>query len=75
MTRDGTKYICANKGCSLKSFVLEENNETACSYHSGEPVFHDLSKYWTCCGKKTFDWDEFMKLPTCAVGPHEIKYK
>jgi hypothetical protein len=62
--------MCANKGCSLKSFVESENNDIACNFHSGEVVFHDLKKYWTCCNKPTYDWDEFMKLPTCSVGSH-----
>lgn len=43
------KFVCANKGCSKKFFTDEENNDTACNYHSGEAVFHDLKKYWSCC--------------------------
>jgi disease resistance protein len=74
MSRDG-KFMCANKGCTKKSFVPEENNDQACNYHTGEPVFHDLKKSWSCCGKVTYDWDDFMKLPTCAVSSHQMKYK
>ena len=73
MNKDGTRYMCANKGCKDKSFVPEENSEEACQHHPGEPVFHDLKKYWTCCKdqhKPALDWDEFMKIPTCAVGAH-----
>lgn len=51
----------------------EENGEEACKYHKGAPVFHDLKKYWSCCGKETHDWDEFMKLPTCCTGWHSPK--
>lgn len=75
MTKDGSKFICANKGCSKKSFAQEENGDQECNFHTGDPVFHDLKKYWSCCQKVTFDWDDFMKLPTCAVGSHQIKYK
>ena len=77
MTRDGKRYICANKGCSAKNFLPEENGPTACNYHTGEPIFHDLKKYWSCCSadKPAYDWDDFMKIPTCAVGEHKMKYK
>ena len=76
MTRCKTKFICANKGCKDKSFKEEETKEDACHHHVGEPVFHDLKKYWTCRnGKPAYDWDEFMLLPTCAVGAHQKKYK
>ena len=76
MTKDGTKFMCANKGCTAKSFIEGDNNDAACQHHVGEPVFHDLKKYWSCCtAKPAYDWDEFMKLPTCTVGAHVIKYK
>ena len=35
MTRDGTKYYCANGGCASKTFVLEENGPEACHCHTG----------------------------------------
>ena len=76
MTRDGKFYMCAHKGCVDKKFVPEKNGPEACRYHTGEPIFHDLKKYWSCCPDKvTWDWDDFMKLETCAVGAHEMKYK
>ena len=69
--KDGI-FICGNKGCVKRTFTDEENEqENPCSYHSGEAVFHDLKKYWSCCnpdgkGKVAYDWDEFMLLPTCV---------
>ena len=83
MNKDG-RYICANKGCTAKTFTdAEKDLEDACKYHTGAPVFHDLKKYWSCCNpdgqqgkdKIAYDWDEFMKLPTCSVGKHQIKYQ
>ena len=76
--KDG-RYICANKGCTARTFLDEENADNACNHHTGEPIFHDLKKYWSCCnpdgkGKVAYDWDEFMLLETCAVGPHKKKY-
>ena len=64
---------CINKGCGIE-FEEKENNESSCSYHPGNPIFHDLKKYWSCCNKETYDWDEFMKLPKCTKGKHAPKY-
>ena len=77
MTRDGKRYVCGNPGCTKKNWIPEENGPEACSHHKGEAIFHDLKKYWSCCADKkpAYDWDEFMKLPTCAVGEHIYKYK
>ena len=60
------RSMCANKGCRDKSFLEEENHDEACHHHAGEPVFHDLKKYWSCCSEKpAYDFDDFLKLPTC----------
>ena len=77
MTKDGKRCVCGNKGCTKKSFLPEENGPEACNYHPGEPIFHDIKKYWSCCtaSKPAYDWDDFMKIPTCAVGEHIMKYK
>lgn len=71
LTKDG-KLRCINQGCR-KDYLEQDNNENACNYHKGAPVFHDLKKYWSCCGKETMDWDDFMKLPTCCMGWHSPK--
>lgn len=69
------KVFCLNPGCKDKVFSFDENNDDSCKYHIGKPVFHDLKKYWTCCKVETWDWDEFLKIPTCAVGKHTPKCK
>ncbi len=60
---------CQRNGCK-KLFVLSENSANACHHHPGKPMFHDLKKGWTCCKTVVYDWDEFQKIPTCAVGEH-----
>ena len=77
MTRDGLKYYCGNPGCVTKTFVMEENGPEVCQHHSGEAIFHDLKKYWSCCSSERpcHDWDGFLLIPTCVVGEHIIKYK
>ena len=68
--------FCSNSGCKDKVYSEESNSDVACNYHEGKPVFHDLVKYWSCCKKKeTWDWDEFMKIPTCIKGRHMPKFK
>lgn len=43
-----------------------------CSYHSGKAVFHDRAKYWSCCpDKKAWEFDDFLKLKGCCIGPHD----
>ena len=77
MTKDG-RYYCANPGCADKSFLPEENGDEACRCHTGEVVFQDLKKYWTCCigkVKPALDFDEFLKLPTCTLTSHKMRYK
>lgn len=60
---------CKRNGCK-KPYKENENNEQACNYHPGKPIFHDLKKGWTCCNQIVYDWDDFQKLKTCAVGAH-----
>ena len=66
------KHKCINKGCN-KEYDPNENNDQSCKYHEGQPIFHDLKKFWSCCRVDTYDWDDFMKLPTCKVGKHSPK--
>lgn len=40
--------VCKNKGC-LKKYKESENDENACKYHDGKPIFHELRKGWACC--------------------------
>ncbi|XP_076445111.1 cysteine and histidine-rich domain-containing protein 1-like [Babylonia areolata] len=60
---------CYNKGCGLK-FNTEENTDTSCQYHPGQPVFHDALKGWSCCSKRSTDFTEFLNFKGCTTGPH-----
>lgn len=62
--------ICYNKGCVAGKFDPATNGDSACVYHPGEPVFHDASKKWSCCGKSSVDFTTFLQFPGCAKGPH-----
>ena len=60
---------CMKPGCG-KKYTEESNSDTACNFHEGKPIFHDVKKGWTCCNKLVYDWDEFTKLVGCSSGRH-----
>lgn len=60
---------CKRNGCK-KKYLSSMNTSSSCHHHPGKPIFHDLKKGWTCCNKIVYDWDEFERLPTCAVAQH-----
>jgi hypothetical protein len=67
---DGTAK-CQNKGCQ-KDFVVVDNTSSACTYHAGQPIFHDAIKFWSCCpNKKCYDFESFLAVPGCATGYHD----
>eukprot|EP00922_Rhytidocystis_sp_ex-Travisia-forbesii_P068864 GHVS01102726.1.p1 GENE.GHVS01102726.1~~GHVS01102726.1.p1 ORF type:complete len:229 (+),score=28.49 GHVS01102726.1:55-687(+) len=71
VTTDGN-HKCCHAGCH-KEYDPKENPSNACRFHPGKPVFHDLKKSWSCCKVSSYDWDDFMKLPTCTEGAHSPK--
>ncbi|KAM3868573.1 cysteine and histidine-rich domain-containing protein 1 [Diretmus argenteus] len=65
---------CKNGGC-MKSFDGPASNEDVCSYHSGFPIFHEGMKYWTCCKRKTSDFNTFLSQEGCTKGTHVWRKK
>ena len=69
-TRMDGKAKCVNFGCQ-QEYIVAENSDASCSHHVGAPVFHDASKYWSCCPKNVkYDFDSFLKVPGCVVSAH-----
>ncbi|XP_045750553.1 cysteine and histidine-rich domain-containing protein 1 isoform X2 [Mirounga angustirostris] len=60
---------CKNGGCS-KTFQGPQSLEEVCVYHSGVPIFHEGMKYWSCCRKKTSDFNTFLAQEGCTTGKH-----
>ncbi|CAL8266327.1 unnamed protein product [Merluccius merluccius] len=60
---------CKNGGC-MKSFSGAASNEEVCAYHSGFPIFHEGMKYWSCCKRKTSDFNTFLSQEGCVKGTH-----
>jgi len=61
---------CGHYGCS-KEYNPDENNDTSCIYHPGNPTFHDGLKGWSCCKKRVISFEEFMEIPGCGCAFHE----
>ncbi|KAF2274529.1 chord-domain-containing protein [Westerdykella ornata] len=57
---------CVHKGCGK---TYEDENE-ACVYHPGPPVFHEGQKGWKCCKPRVLTFDEFLTIPPCTTGKH-----
>ncbi|XP_074840086.1 cysteine and histidine-rich domain-containing protein 1 [Carettochelys insculpta] len=60
---------CKNGGCS-KTFEGAQSTEEMCIYHSGVPIFHEGMKYWSCCRRKTSDFNTFLSQEGCTTGTH-----
>jgi len=61
---------CKHNACDAK-YMNEESNNKPCLFHPGAPVFHEGYKFWSCCKKRTSDFDEFLKQVGCETGRHE----
>jgi len=60
---------CKNAGCKAEYKSPKSNNEI-CVYHTGTPIFHEGMKYWTCCQRKTSDFNSFLDQEGCTQGSH-----
>ncbi|XP_054610685.1 cysteine and histidine-rich domain-containing protein 1-like isoform X2 [Dunckerocampus dactyliophorus] len=65
---------CKNGGCT-KSYDGPATDSDVCSFHSGFPIFHEGMKYWSCCKKKTSDFNSFLSQVGCTKGSHLWKKK
>jgi len=68
--------ICGNHAgggglCKCAFNVNSNNDDQACRHHPSAPVFHDGKKGYSCCNTYVYDFDDFMRIPPCAVGPHK----
>lgn len=63
---------CKNGGCS-NSYEGPETNQAICTYHPGCPIFHEGLKFWSCCQRRTTDFNAFLSQPGCTTGMHKWK--
>jgi len=55
---------CKNNGCKKVFPAVDE----VCKYHPGYPVFHEGLKYWSCCQRKTTEFQQFLDQEGCEIG-------
>ncbi|PAA50911.1 hypothetical protein BOX15_Mlig003173g3, partial [Macrostomum lignano] len=60
---------CKNSGCRA-TYSGPQSDRQVCYYHPGGPVFHEGMKYWSCCQRKTTEFDNFMSQEGCEQGKH-----
>ncbi|CAL4061380.1 unnamed protein product, partial [Meganyctiphanes norvegica] len=60
---------CKNNACK-KTFEGLGSNLELCKHHPGLPIFHEGMKYWTCCQRKTSDFDSFLQQEGCQTTQH-----
>lgn len=59
---------CHNTGCQKK---YDGSNLTGeCVFHAGTAIFHEGMKYWSCCQRKTSDFNAFLDQAGCSTGKH-----
>jgi cysteine/histidine-rich domain-containing protein len=60
---------CHRNGCQV-TYVGPESNLSGCVHHPGVPIFHEGYKYWSCCKKKTTEFEVFQNQKGCTTGTH-----
>jgi len=58
---------CKNNGCK-NTYIGVEGDYTNCKHHPGYPVFHEGLKYWSCCQRKTTEFQHFLDQEGCDIG-------
>lgn len=65
----GTK--CRHNGCN-QQFEGDHSRTEPCKYHPGQAIFHESSKYWSCCKPRCAEFEEFLKIEGCKIGRHKF---
>ncbi|CAF1026009.1 unnamed protein product [Didymodactylos carnosus] len=61
---------CKHAACQEIYKDKNSDTETTCRYHPGVAIFHEGMKYWSCCQKKTCDFQAFTLQVGCTIGKH-----
>lgn len=63
---------CKNGGCKA-TYQGESSKSNECLHHPGVPIFHEGMKFWSCCQRKTSDFQSFLNQTGCDYGLHKWK--
>ncbi|KAI5296529.1 hypothetical protein KEM52_000712 [Ascosphaera acerosa] len=62
---------CRRRGCTA-TYTATATETTprdvaaeTCTYHPGQPIFHEGSKGWSCCKRRVLEFDQFLKIEGC----------
>ncbi|KNC52257.1 CORD and CS domain-containing protein [Thecamonas trahens ATCC 50062] len=58
--------VCTRTNCGK----LVDDGE--CAYHPAAPVFHERKRTWPCCNVSHTSFDDFLAVPGCTTGPHQV---
>ncbi|XP_030758109.1 cysteine and histidine-rich domain-containing protein [Sitophilus oryzae] len=64
---------CKNGGCTVSYSADSALNDSLCLHHPGVPIFHEGLKFWSCCQRKTTDFNAFLNQEGCKEGSHVWK--
>lgn len=62
--------VFSNNVKILQAYEGAGKGNPLCDHHPGVPVFHEGMKYWSCCNKKTSDFNAFLEQVGCSQGKH-----
>ncbi|XP_054258498.1 cysteine and histidine-rich domain-containing protein morgana-like [Macrosteles quadrilineatus] len=60
---------CKNNACKV-TYEGPETLKTPCVHHPGYAVFHEGLKFWSCCTKRTTDFNAFLEQVGCRTDEH-----
>jgi hypothetical protein len=52
-------------------YVDSSSDLGECLHHPGAPIFHEGYKFYTCCQRRTTDFNEFLRQEGCTTGSHK----
>jgi hypothetical protein len=67
--------VCKRKACGASYMGSEESRTTVCTFHPGNPIFHEGSKGWSCCRRRVLEFEEFLEIKGCKTGKHRFLEK
>ncbi|KAI5296844.1 hypothetical protein KEM56_005290, partial [Ascosphaera pollenicola] len=53
---------CRRRGCNAQYTSPRDIKSEKCTYHPGQPIFHEGSKGWSCCKRRVLEFDQFLKI-------------
>ena len=62
---------CLHNGCKAQ-FESDKSRVEPCLFHPGVAIFHEGSKYWSCCKKGCLEFEEMLNQPGCTTGRHKF---